>query len=471
MKTFAAACLAASATAFDAISVPDFVAGFMFGMTGDNNLTEIEACYQGGDKIVKDSQVAIADFKAGNYFQGIKAAGTVWNEVGSAMTTCKGMDDDVAKIEAWAKIFTEPTKLAETVGKNWVFHHGKIHKDIAQEEADWTAAKFFDAGKDTADALVLAVGPISPSLYEAPANTLPDLKGPIEFLGGLLDGLVEENHLDELTACATGFENLVPEVEELVKDLEAKHMIRAARLAKKIAGEVPTMVKGCKSMGPQVKALEKWATVFEHPKTVVEDIAKSMVFHHKELTQDIADVKSNWAAKKYFNSGKSAADIFFVGIGPVPLPSYTYKMDLMAVPDLAAGFIYGMVGDNNLSEMEACYAATQPLFSYLETALNDLEKFHIVSALKQVEAFVYHFQMDVAPCTKMNDDVVEIENWAKAFEHPTSLVSEASKHFIMHRKQIMADIATVKSDWSSKKYFGTGKTAADLITILVPMQK
>lgn len=26
----------------------DFLAGFMYGMTGDNNLTEIEACYQGG---------------------------------------------------------------------------------------------------------------------------------------------------------------------------------------------------------------------------------------------------------------------------------------------------------------------------------------------------------------------------------------------------------------------------------------
>ena len=28
-------------------AIPDFLAGFMFGMTGDNNLTEIEACYQG----------------------------------------------------------------------------------------------------------------------------------------------------------------------------------------------------------------------------------------------------------------------------------------------------------------------------------------------------------------------------------------------------------------------------------------
>ena len=71
MKTFAAAAIAASATAFDAVSVPEFIAGFMFGMTGDNNLAEIEACYQGGEQIVTDSQKAIADFKSGSYFTAI----------------------------------------------------------------------------------------------------------------------------------------------------------------------------------------------------------------------------------------------------------------------------------------------------------------------------------------------------------------------------------------------------------------
>ena len=41
----------------------DFLAGFMYGMTTVNNLTEIEACYQGGEQIVTDSQSAIADFE------------------------------------------------------------------------------------------------------------------------------------------------------------------------------------------------------------------------------------------------------------------------------------------------------------------------------------------------------------------------------------------------------------------------
>jgi len=192
MKSFAvSAVVAASASAFDVMAVPDFVAGFIYGMTGDNHLTEIEACYQGGDQIVIDSQTAFGDFKSGNFFTGIKDAGTVWNEVGSAMTTCKGMGDDIAAIESWAKIFTEPTKLASTVGKHWLFHGSQIKADFAQEETDWSAGKYFDAGKDIADALTLAVGPIETS-EEANIDLMPE----VEFVGGLLYGLIQDNHLD-----------------------------------------------------------------------------------------------------------------------------------------------------------------------------------------------------------------------------------------------------------------------------------
>jgi hypothetical protein len=32
---------------FDPLAVPDFVAGMIYGFTGDNQLTEIEACFNG----------------------------------------------------------------------------------------------------------------------------------------------------------------------------------------------------------------------------------------------------------------------------------------------------------------------------------------------------------------------------------------------------------------------------------------
>lgn len=145
-------------------------------------------------------------------------------------------------------------------------------------------------------------------------------------------------------------------------------------------------------------------------------------------------------------------------------------MSLLALPELAAGFVYGMVGDNHLTEMESCYQGTAPLLSYLEGALADLEHFQIFKAMGQFELFVFHFQQDIAPCSMMSDDIAEIESWATAFTNPTSLISEVTKHYLLHKKAVTADIAAVKADWATGAYFATGKDAADLLTVLIPMQ-
>merc|ERR1711893_392105 len=92
--------------------------------------------------------------------------------------------------------------------------------------------------------------------------------------------------------------------------------------------------------------------------------------------------------------------------------------------------------------MQACYAGTQPLFNYVSNALQDIEHLHLVKALKNLEAFVYHFQMDVAPCTHMGDDVAAIEQWAAQFKNPTSLISSATKHYLFHKKQTTTSTTT-----------------------------
>jgi len=444
------------------MAVPDFVAGFMYGMTGDNNLTEIEACFQGGEQIVTDAQTAIADFEAGDYFKGIKDAGTAWNEIGSAMTTCQGMDEDIAAIEAWAQIFTEPATLSKTVAKHWLFHGSEIKADLAKEQADWSAGSYFDAGKDTADALTLAVGPIPTASANMP------LDAPILFLGGLMEGLVQDNHLTEIATCATDAEGLVNEVEGLVSAIEKGNWFFAAEKARKVIKDVPLTLGDCKAMGDDLTALEQWAAIFTEPSALVADITKHFLLHRKEIETDISLVKTDWAAEEYFASGKATADLLTVAVGPVE--TNDLGSDLLALPELAAGFVYGMVGDNNLTEMEACYTGTSPLFHYLEGALTDLEHFQIFKAIGQFELFVYHFQMDVAPCTMMSDDIAEIESWASAFAHPTSLISEVTKHYLLHKKAVSADIAAIKADWAAGSFFATGKDVADLLTVLIPIE-
>lgn len=70
------------------------------------------------------------------------------------------MEDDFNRIKAWGEIFTEPTKLAETVGKHWLIHKRHIKKEIQKEQDDWNNEDYFTAGEDVADILVTLIGPV-----------------------------------------------------------------------------------------------------------------------------------------------------------------------------------------------------------------------------------------------------------------------------------------------------------------------
>ena len=141
----------------------DFVAGFIYGMTGDNDLTEIEACFQGGELMYDEIDRALYDIEMGGWDYDVQAAlefALVGLQVPQAISTCKNMDEDIAAIESWATIFLHPTQLAATVSKHWLFHKNEIKADIAAMESDWATGQYFNAGVDLADTLTLAVGPI-----------------------------------------------------------------------------------------------------------------------------------------------------------------------------------------------------------------------------------------------------------------------------------------------------------------------
>jgi len=49
--SFTSALIFASVSALDIVAVPDFTAGFIYGMTGANHLEEIETCYHGSQDL------------------------------------------------------------------------------------------------------------------------------------------------------------------------------------------------------------------------------------------------------------------------------------------------------------------------------------------------------------------------------------------------------------------------------------
>ena len=124
----------------------DFVAGFMYGMTGDNNLTEIEACYQGGVLMYDEVERALYDINMGGWDYDTQAGlefALVALQIPQSLKTCENMDEDLAALESWASIFKDPARLSAVVGKHWLFHKNEIKADIGKLETDWAAGNYF----------------------------------------------------------------------------------------------------------------------------------------------------------------------------------------------------------------------------------------------------------------------------------------------------------------------------------------
>ena len=399
-----------------------FLGGFLDGMAVDNNLAELQTCGTDAEVFVTDVEALIADLNAGDMIKAARQAKKTLNEVSVVTADCESMQEDLTALKSWASIFTNVSQLVETVGKHMVFHKSEIMSDAHMVSADWSSGMYFASGKAAADLMTVAIGPVKEAALLQGAD-----------VGGLCDTNAD---------CNSGWCN-IHSIPHVCGDPDAN------------AADVG---ESCEANSDCEKG---WCNIHSIPHVCGDPDASN----DGEPCSDDTDCPI--AGLQYCGEdgachSKCAANDFacFADADIV-------GMDLLELPKMAAGFVYGMVGENHLSEFEACYAGVSPLEGYLSAALSDLEQFHIIAAMKQFEEFVYHFQLDVAPCHNMGDDVAAIEAWAQIFKSPTSLVSTATKHYLLHKKAIKADIASIHTDMDASDYFKTGEEAADILTILL----
>jgi len=153
--------------------------------------------------------------------------------------------------------------------------------------------------------------------------------------------------------------------KDILADVEAGRMIKAAKAARALANDLKTEVAGCKNMDQEIKAIEAWAEIFAEPKSLFKTMGVNYLKNKRNIKNDIASEKADWAAKQYFRSGIDVADLLvqlFGEVQPIPAPTgtpnvvcTTAQWSLMA-PDFLAGLMYGLTGDDQLLHLiEACY--------------------------------------------------------------------------------------------------------------------
>ena len=259
-----------------------------------------------------------------------------------------------------------------------------------------------------------------------------------EFVAGIMEGLVKENHLAEIQTCFVGSEQIALDVEAALGDLKSGEIIRGIRLVKKIMNdELPADLANCHAMSDDLAAVKEWASIFESPSHLVEVATKNWLFHKKAIKGDIANEEAAWAAGNFFQAGEYTADIITALVGPIPSPDTSNSNDVMAIPDFLAGFIYGFTGDNDLTELEACFSGGQQLAQDVMAAVHDLEGGALLKgAIELRKAINSELPIAMAGCSGMDEDMAALKSWEDSYSNIGTLTKVATKNWLLHKRRI-----------------------------------
>jgi hypothetical protein len=141
--------------------------------------------------------------------------------------------------------------------------------------------------------------------------------------------------------------------------------------------------------------------------------------------------------------------------------------ELKSIPAFIAGFLNGMLGTDDLTEIGACHDGLTPLVTILHDFVGHLLSFDIFKAIGDLEKFIWNFQIDFLPCTSMHEDMEAIAAWGQQFTQPASLIPEITKNVVLHKRAITNLWADEQAQWAAGNYYVAGQDMAGIVTYAV----
>ena len=157
-------------------------------------------------------------------------------------------------------------------------------------------------------------------------------------------------------------------------------------------------------------------------------------------------------------------------VGPIEtteVVSAEENAELLKIPEIAAGFLYGLTDDLQLEYLQTCMLSSSELLQYMSEFFKDLEQMHLIQAFMDLQKFIFHLQEDVQPCTDMHGDLKKLESWAEIFAYPEVLGETVTVSTFLNRAEIKTQIGTYKTDVAAEEYFQAGWDLANTAVFIL----
>ena len=126
------------------VEIADFLAGFVYGFTGDNYQTYFESCFQDTQAFEADICTIVADFASKDNRRMVEGLGLLksdFAELNTYLAGCPNAAADIATTESWAKYWGNAStmKLYSTAYKNLRNNMSKLNKKYFCGQCNFTS--------------------------------------------------------------------------------------------------------------------------------------------------------------------------------------------------------------------------------------------------------------------------------------------------------------------------------------------
>ena len=460
-----------------ALAIPDFVAGFVYGLTGDNNLQEIEACYQGGEVMATEIEAGIADIKIGGTDHDIQAGlqfALAATQIPVALNTCEGMTDDINAIEQWASIFKDPAKLAQKLALHYARHKSEIQGDISTLESDWDTQKYFDAGKDLADIATLAIGPIKTGLeddFDCGLNATIAADIVAGFMYAMPGSSQSVTH-QYMESCFKPDADLLNDICSAANDFATKDNQKVLAGIQKILGDLPTIntsIAACPDAAADWALVGNWFKYWkgQGEMKVYQTAYKNFSQNYQTIANDANKVSADFSSQSYWQAGFDA-NVLALTVLPAPPTmeveeGFDCGLNDAMVADMMAGFMHEMPGSSQAvthQYMESCFKTTAyPQFlDDMCSAANSFatkDNQQVLAGLQKVLGDLPEIKTIMEACPDAAADWGLVANWFKYWkgQGEMKVYQEAYKNFSSNYQTIADDAGHVSDDFTSANYW------------------
>ena len=321
-----------------------------------------------------------------------------------------------------------------------------------------------------------------------------DTKAAAHFLAGWMYGMTGENNLDEIAGCYEHSADIAESLQIVIRGFKKGGPIwitQASLELIQLALVIPQTVQHCKNIGEDIQAIESWAMQFTEPVKLSTKVSKHMAFNALAIRKEMKSLESNIENGAHFEAGRDLASVTNMLLNGKP-PRSSRKDDddckgkkckddkkqeanepkgaLVKTTHITAGLLFGMTGQNDLEQIEACFQGSQKMLNSLEQSIADFSDGgwnSITQGTIEIVQLALMIPLEMQTCSDMSDDFARVQAWGLQFTEPGKLTAEVSKHYMFNRKLVNDAIDELKLDYSEARYFETGQDLATITNLLL----